>query len=91
MNDGDESVLQRRGMVDQRTEVQVLRERHRRAVFIPGAPDPGEALEFEDEDFGCRGEAGEFYALCPLVALGAVSDRVDVVEVSVRAVLEEMI
>lgn len=91
MDDGYQSVLQNRGMVDDRAQVQVLREGHGGRILMPGAVDSGEALEFEDEDFGCGSEAGELYVSCCLVTVGATSGRVDVVEISVGAVLEEMI
>ena len=92
MDDGYQPVLQSRGVADKRAQIQVLGERHRRTVFAPGTVDSGEALEFENEDFGCGGEAGELYVVCcPLVTRGAMSGGIDVVKVSVSAVADETI
>lgn len=86
MDDGDQSALQRRGVVDEGTQIQVLRERYRGTVFAPGAVDLGEAFEFEDEDFGGGGEARVLHVFCGLETGAAVSDGADVVQVSVGAV-----
>lgn len=91
MDDGDQPVLQRQGVVDETAQVQVLREGHRGRVFAPDAVGVGEALELDDEDFGRGGEAGVLHVSRCLETRGAVSLRVDVVEVSVGAVREEMV
>lgn len=73
MDDRDQSVLQGRCVVDEVTQVQILRERDWGSVFAPAAVDSGEAVQFEYEDFGCGGEAGDLHVCCRLVTAAAMS------------------